>query len=235
MGGGKYTATKGRTREPRFTEFGAYSEALHKSTAWFADPNNSNSEEWLQNLASHERIALEDYTDEGGIDYSVINKNLYTKEWEDIPAPVRERIEAMDSAFEKSVLLHGMNVTRQCDFQIFGAGKHEKMSIQQIKDYIKTHGDNDVLENKGYLSFGANNHGAAIAGSGLVIHAKVPPSRGAGAYVNPISRMSGSSENEFLFNRNANFKFDLKSIYTDSQGKIHINATWVPGKKKRKK
>lgn len=223
----------GRTNRGRFEDFGEHYEALQKSTAWFADENNSNSTDWLTNLTQGEKTALKDYTGESGIDYKKINKALYTQNWEDISPAVRARIEDMDRAFEKSVILKGMQVTRQCDFKIFGSSK--SMSIEQIKDYIKKNGDNGVLENKGYLSFGANNHGAAIAGWGLVIHAKVPPSRGAGAYINPISKMSGSSENEFLFNRNSNFKFDLKSLRKDSSGKIHINATWVPGKKKKKK
>lgn len=238
MGGGRSrygiaSGSKRGTRNAKFMDFGANYEALKKSTAFFNDPNNSNTKEWVNGLTSLEKKALQDYTGEGGIDYGVINDALYTKQWNDIPAHVQERIKAMDSAFDKSLLLQGIQVTRQCDFKIFGS--NGDMSIQEIKDYIKKNGDNGVLENKGYLSFGANNHGAAIAGYGLVIHANVPPSRGAGQYVNPISLHAGSSENEFLFNRGTNFKFDVKSLHKDSEGRIHINATWVPGKKKKRK
>lgn len=229
MGGG----TSGLS--PKFTDFGAGKSAMDKSTAWFADPENSNSDEWHRGLTPDEYTALRDYTDEGGIDYTTINRNLYTRDWEDIPEPVRDRIESMDRAFEKSVLLNGIQVTRQCDFKIFGAQGGEHMTVDQIKNYIKKNGDNGVLENKGYLSFGANNHGAAIAGEGLVLHVKVPPSVGAGAYVNPLSAHAGSWENEFLFNRKSNFKFDLSSIRKGNDGKIHVNAKWVPGKKKKRK
>lgn len=222
-------------RNEKFVDFGAYSEAMKKSTQFFNDPNSSNSTEWLQNLKSDEKTAIEDYTDEGGIDYNVINKALYTKNWSDIPNHVKDRIQSMDRAFDKAVLLKGIQVTRQCDFKIFGAKYGEKMSVQEIKDFLKKNSENNVVENKGYLSFGANNHGAAIAGSGLVIHLKVPPSIGAGAYVNPISTHAGSSENEFLLNRGANMKIDVNSFYTDSYGKVHVNATWVPGKKKKGK
>lgn len=222
-------------RNEKFVDFGAYSEAMNKSTRFFNDPNSSNSTEWLQNLKSDEKTAIEDYTDEGGIDYNVINKALYTKKWGDIPNHVKDRIQSMDRAFDKAVLLKGIQITRQCDFKIFGAKYGEKMSVQEIKDFLKKNSENNVIENKGYLSFGANNHGAAIAGSGLVIHLKVPPSIGAGAYVNPISTHAGSSENEFLLNRGANMKIDVNSFYTDSYGKVHVNATWVPGKKKKGK
>lgn len=133
----------------------------------------------------------------------------------------------MTAGIDKFVLTKGIQVTRQCDFKIFGAASGEKMSVAQIKDFIKKNaGADGTLENKGFLSFGANNHGAAIDGSGLVIHAKVPPSIGAGAYVNPISHLSGAAENEFLFNAYSRFKFDLSSIRKDSSGKIHINAVW---------
>ena len=224
-----------QSKNSKFLDFGAKWEAVKKSTAFFNDPNSSNFNDWVQGLTHGESRAIKDYTGESGISYHQINKNLYTKKWEDIPSSVQERIKEMDKAFDKALLLKGIQVTRQCDFKIFGAQSGQKMSIQQIKDYIKKNGDNGVLGNKGYLSFGANNHGAAIDGSGLVIHAKVPPSQGAGQYVNPISKVPGASENEFLFNRGANFKFDLSSLRTDSSGKIHINATWVPKKKKRKK
>lgn len=231
----KMQAAGSGRRNEKFVDFGAYHEALQKSAAFFKDTNNSNSEDWLKNLKSDEKIAIEDYTDEGGIDYSVINKALYTKKWGDIPNHVKDRIQSMDRAFDKAILLKGIQITRQCDFKIFGAKYGEKMSIQEIKDFIKKNGENNVLENKGYLSFGANNHGAAIAGSGLVIHLKVPPSIGAGAYVNPISTHASASENEFLVNRGANFKYDINSLRVDSMGKVHINATWVPGKKKKGK
>lgn len=233
MGGGASGVRKGILGSAtRFEDFGSYDAAMHKSTAWFNDSNNSNSKDWILGLTSDEKSALKNYTGNG---YYSINKNLYKESWDNIPPHIKDKITAMDSAFNKSVLLKGINVTRQCDFKIFGAKSGESMTISQIKDFIKTHGVNNTLENKGYLSFGANNHGAAIDGSGLVIHTKVPPSIGAGAYVNPISVNAGGHENEFLFNRNSNFKFNLNSLRKDSSGKIHIDAIWVPGKKKKRK
>lgn len=218
-------------RNEKFVDFGAYQEAVNKSTRFFENPNNSNSTEWVQGLSYEERDALESYT---GSLYQDINYDLYTKDWDNMHGYVKDYVKAMDKAFDKAVLLKGIQVTRQCDFKIFGAKSYEKMSIQEIKDFIKKNGVNNTLQNDGYLSFGANNHGAAIDGSGLVIHLKVPPSIGAGAYVNPISVNAGAHENEFLVNRGANLKFDPNSLHVDSYGKVHINATWVPGKKKKR-
>lgn len=252
MGGGrsKYGVTYGSKRyasikaggayRGRFEDFGSGHDAMTKSTAWFKNPDNSNSDEWLQNLKDDQKRAIQDYTGESGISYHKINGQLYTRDWDKIDPKVQDRINSIDAAMNNSVLLKGMSVTRQCDFKIFGAADGEKMTIKEIKDYIKKNGTDNTLTNAGYLSSGANNHGAAIDGSGLVLHIKIPPSKGAGAYVNPISKFGGSSENEFLLNRGSMYKFDLKSIYVDSSGKIHINARWAgldqkKGKKKKKK
>ena len=218
-----------------FEEFGSGHAAMEKSTKWFKDPSNSNSEEWTKNLKADEYKAIHDYTGESGISYHQINEQLYTRDWKNIDSDVKDRINSIDNAMNNSVLLNGMNVTRQCDFKIFGASSGKQMTIDEVKEFLKTNSKNNVLTNKGYLSSGANNHGADIDGSGLVIHIKIPPSKGAGAYVNPISKMSGSSENEFLLNRGGMYKFDPGSMYTDWKGHIHINAVWVGLDRKKKK
>ena len=161
------------------------------------------------------------------MDYMSINKALYTQNYEDMKPSIQRKVDNIVSGLSKFQLDKGIQVTRQCDFKIFGAQSGEKMTVQQIKDFIKKNADpkDGTLENKGVLSFGSNNHGAAIDGSGLVIHAKVPPSIGAGAYINPLSMVSGASENEWLFNSHARFKFDLSSIKVIG-GKIHINCVW---------
>lgn len=218
-----------------FEDFGSGYDAMEKSTKWFADPSNSNSEEWTKNLKNDELKAIKDYTGESGISYHQINKELYTRDWKDIKPAVKDRINNIDNAMNNSILLNGMTVTRQCDFKIFGAASGDRMSIEEVKDYLKTNSKNNVLTNAGYLSSGANNHGASIDGSGLVVHIKIPPSKGAGAYVNPISKFASSSENEFLLNRGGMYKFDPGSMYTDWKGHIHINAVWVGLDRKKKK
>lgn len=230
MGGGR----SGLGGSGKYTDFGSYGEALMKSSRFFSE--NSNAGQWIASLTGDEYQAISYYT---GVGYTPINKAMYTQDYEDMSPSMQNTVDSMQNGMDKFVLTKGINITRQCDFQIFGANKYESMTKEQIIDFIKNNADSDgTLQNDGFLSFGANNHGAAIAGSGLVLHAKVPPSIGAGAYVNPISQHSGSTENEFLFNAYSRFKFDLSSIREDSSGKIHINCIWKgrgTNKSKKKK
>lgn len=218
------TGASGLPKTSKFADFGGHHEALQKSTEFFH--KHSNSDTWSKDeLTDDERESIVDYT---GSLYHSINDALYNTKYEDMSSWVKRDVDNIQSGLNKFVLEKGIQVTRQCDFQIFGAAKHESMTISQIKDFIKNNADpkDGTLQQDGFLSAGANNHGAAIAGSGLVITIKVPASIGAGAYVNPISLMSGAGENEFLFNCYSRFKFDTSSMWTDSSGKIHINAIW---------
>lgn len=221
-----------RKKAERFQDFGAGHEAVNNSTRFYNE--HSNVDEWLHGgLTSEEYDSIRGYT---GNDYSAINKNLYTKDFDQMSPHMQQRIDDMVNGLSKFELDKGIQVTRQCDFKIFGAQSGEMMSVAQVKSFIKANADpkDGTLENKGFLSFGSNNHGASIDGWGLVIHAKVPPSIGAGAYVNPLSKHAGGAENEWLFNSHSRFKFDLSSIYKDSSGKIHVNAVWK-GRGKHKK
>lgn len=219
----KGKSTGASTGSTRFQDFGAYEEAVENSSRFYSE--HSNSDSWSGELTNAEYKAIYGYT---GNDYTSINGALYTKNYEDMTPSMQHKVDNIVSGLSKFELDRGIQVTRQCDFKIFGAKSGEKMTVSQVKAFIKANADpkDGTLENKGFLSFGSNNHGAAIDGSGLVIHAKVPPSKGAGAYVNPISQHKGGSENEWLFNSHSRFKFDLSSIRVDSYGKIHINAIW---------
>ena len=218
-----------RDRGGHFANFGAGHSALTASTDFFNE--HSNSLTWSHGeINGEEYDALKWYT---GMGYLSINKNMYTVPYNDMPASMQQTVDNMEKGLNKFVLTKGIQVTRQCDFKVFGAKSGEKMTMQQIRDYINKNGINGVLQTDGFLSAGANNHGAAIEGSGLVIHYKVPPSIGAGAYVNPISAHSGANENEFLFNNKALFKYDTNSMYVDGSGKNHINAMWKGRKRKQ--
>lgn len=215
-----------------YTDFGGGYGALQKSTAWFMDSNNSNIDEMINgygpnSLDGEETTSLKYYSGNG---YMSINEALYTKEFGEMSPSLQKTITNMENGINKSVLLNGCKVTRACDFKIFGAKSGKKMTIDEIKNFFAKNGggaNKDILENKGFLSAGANNHGAEIDGSGLKIHFDVPPSVGAGMYINPISLHKGSTENEFLFNSYSNFKFDLSSLKYGSDGNIHINAQWI--------
>lgn len=235
MGGGRSslsgrrgTGVNSSTKSTKYEDFGGHYDALYKSTKFFS--KNSNSDTWKNELTTEELHALQHYT---GVGYKSMNKALYNTKYEDMDPHIRNLVKNAESGLGKFVLTKGITVTRQADFKIFGAQPHTPMTVEQIRDYITKNGDKGVLQSDGLLSAGANNHGAAIDGSGLVIHFKVPPSIGAGAYVNPISHLSGASENEFLFNSRSKFKFDLKSLKKGSDGKIHITATWVGRGKKQ--
>lgn len=234
MGGRSSGASRGlldalvRTKKEHFESFGHGYTALQKSTNWFSE--HSNSDNWEGELEHEELSSLKYYTGSG---YIGINKAMYTQQWKDVDTKLKSRIEAMERGLGKSVIYDGMTVTRACDFKIFGAKSGHDMTIDQIKNWLAKHSKNGVIENKGFLSAGANDHGADIDGSGLVIHIKVPPSKGAGAYVNPISVHSGSSENEFLFNSHGLYKFDVNSLRIGSDGNIHIDGRWVGRKTRR--
>lgn len=234
MGGGRYLGGKRGGRDGRFMDFGEGWNAVKKSTQFYND--NSNFQTWFNGgMRGEEYDSIKAYTGESGMSYHVVNKALYTQDYEDMNPQTQKAVDNIVSGLNKFELLKGIQVTRQCDFKIFGAPSGKKMTIDQIKDFIKKNADpkDGTLENKGLLSFGSNNHGAEIDGSGLVIHAKVPPSVGAGAYINPLSKHGGSYENEWLFNAHSKFKFDISSLRKDSEGKIHINAVWK-GKKRHK-
>lgn len=220
------TGASGLPKTSKFADFGGHYEALQKSTEFFH--KHSNSDTWADELTDNEHKAVERYTGEGYNSYKQVNNALYNTKYEDMPSNIKEAVDDIQSGLNKFVLEKGIQVTRQCDFKIFGAKKGETMTISEIKDFIKNNADpkDGTLQQDGFLSAGANNHGASIDGWGLVITFKVPAAIGAGAYVNPISQMSGAGENEFLFNCYSRFKFDTSSMWTDSSGKIHINAIW---------
>lgn len=184
---------------------------------WLKDPNNSNFSD-LQYTDS-ERNAIYIYT---GNAYKTINRALYDKEWKDISASTRMTIQNMDSGLSKFDLKNGIEITRQCDFQVFGAKDTDNMSLQQVKDYLAP--SKGVLQNDGFMSFSMDDEGRSIAGSGVVIHLRIPPTTGAGAPVYNISQHS--SEREFLLGRNAILHFDESTVRQEGS-KIHVTAYYL--------
>lgn len=202
----------------KYTNFNSYQGSMK----WFANPKLSNLEEWNQKLlTSAEKSAIVSYT---GSAYSGINNTLYNKAWESMLPHEKEKASAIYNGLSKFELKHGITVTRQCDFQIFGGAKYEKMTVDQVKSMLS--GSNGVLQHDGFMSFGANDKGVSIAGSGVIVKLRIPPSKGAGAYVNPISLHKGQSENEFLLNNNAVLKYDVNSVKMVG-GKVYVEADWL--------
>ena len=206
----------------KYTDFNSTAGA----NKWFANEDLSNLKDWLQNLSKDEKNAIGSYTASG---YTGMNNTLYTKLWDNMDEYDKNKLSNLYNALSKFELKHGINVTRQADFQIFGASFGEKMTVDQVKQFLSK--SNGVLQNDGFLSAGADSHGVSVAGEGLVLHFKIPPSVGAGAYVAPISSM-GMSENEYLINNNAVFKFDPDSVQQIGN-KIHVNGEWLGQAKKQ--
>lgn len=208
--------SSGRDRDRGGREYTQVDE--WNSYEWFED--HSNVQDWeYSELSSDERHAIYDYT---GLGYKEINRNQYNTPWEEMDDFEKRQIADLHNGLNKFVLNNGIIVNRACDFRIFGAGEYDDMSITDIRNYLKK--SDGVLQHDGFLSFSTDPNGHGIEGKGVVIHLKVPPSTGAGAYVQHISQHSG--ENEFLLNNNVVIKYDYNSMYKDGHG-IHINAEWL--------
>lgn len=188
-----------------------------ESLQWFQD--NSNIVDWSGNLLGKEVVAIDKYT---GSYYTGMNNEQYTIPWESGDGNYRNEIVDLHNAISKYELNTGVVVTRGCDFQIFGADKHDGMSLQEIRDYLSPTGG--VVQNDGFMSFTTYRGGHSIAGHGLIIRLRVPPSVGAGAYVDHISSHQG--EQEFILNNNAVLKFDLSSLRREG-GTTYIDADWI--------
>ena len=186
-------------------------------TSWFDD--HGNMWEWRDGLTDDEERVIKDYT---GLDYDDINTSQYTKAWEDMSFYEKQSIANLHNALSKFELKDGIIVNRACDFQIFGAGEHESMTISDVRNYLKP--TDGYLQNDGFMSFSTKANGVPVEGHGLIIQLKIPPTTGAGAYIEPVSYHQ--QEKEFLLNNNAILKFDYNSMYQDSKG-IHITAEYV--------
>jgi len=202
--------------DPNYRQFDDYND----TRKWMMNPENTSSSTWESELSYDELSAVRSYT---GSSYTSMNTALYTKEWDEIPQSMREKIANAHEALNKYEVKKGIEITRQCDFRILGFDQGYKPTIKQLKQLFKDSGT--YFQNDGFLSFAVNKRGVAIGGgSGLVLHLRVPPSKGAGAYVNPISMHSGQTENEFLVNTNAVLRFDPDSAFVDSSGRVHLTA-----------
>lgn len=201
----------------KYTEFDDHGGA----DKWFANEKLSNFSEWRTGLSDAEYKALKSYTGGG---YSSMNSSLYGIPWDEMSATQKAKMAALYDAISRFELKKGINVTRKADFQIFGAkDTYSQMTVDQIKDFLKQ--TNGVVQNDGFMSFSADPRGRGINGNSVVIHLRIPPSKGAGAYVNPIS--SNMGEMEYVLNTNAVLKFDTNSVEKKSDGKIHVTADWL--------
>ena len=198
----------------KYTEFNSYVG----SQKWMANPDLTNSVEWQKGLTPEQYSAVQHYTGSG---YVGINNAMYGKPWDQMTASEKQKASNLYEAINKFELKKGITITRQCNTQIFG---QPGMTMEQIKSTLDKNGG--YVQNDGFLSFSTNNTGVAINSSGVIIRLRVPPSKGAVAYVNPISLHKGSTENETIVNSNSVLKFDTGSM-KQVGNKIYIEADWV--------
>ena len=205
----------------KYTDFGDGKGA----TPWFNNEVNSNYSDWKNTLSESELSAVRSYI---GIGYRDINDGLYTTPWKDMDADTKKKASNIYNAMMRFELKRGVQLTRQCDFQIFGAEKYGSMSVNDVKNYVSQ--QNGYLQTNGFLSAGADNTGTPVAGSGVVLHIKVPPSKGAGTF---IKQWGLPTENEFLMNSNAVWHVNTNSIKKIGS-KVHVEMEWVGQAKEQK-
>lgn len=207
-----------------FADFTADNPKQYNTTWWRNNTDLSNFAEWEKGLTEEEEKALTGWTDIG---YSTLSL-LYNTEWDNLSDYAKSRATAIYNALNKFQLKQGITVDRATNFKIFGAQGNQKMTVEQVKDYLQNQTKDGMIQNDGFMAFTTVQNGYSVDGSGLVIHLNVPPSTGAGAYIGNVNPY----EREYLLNNNSILKFDpnsVKLVQGDAYHKptIHVTATVV--------
>lgn len=183
---------------------------------------NSNIDEWERGLSIDEKTVINSYT---GSKFTQMNDALYKVPYDEISPILKAKITDLSNAISKFELNKGIEVTRESSASLFGGNT----TIADIKKFLQP--TNGVVQINGFMSSAfTSDKGAAYNSDDIVVHYKVPASKGAGAYVDRIS--SNAGENEFLFNNNGVYKYDINSLRVINN-KIHINAKWIGRAKKQ--
>ena len=182
---------------------------------WFSNPKLSNYEDfedYVKNNYSAES-AIDYYTGNG---YDYLNEELYETPWDDMTDSKKKKAADLFNALNQFELNKAILCSRGTSLSYFG----NSHNAEGLKDFLNK--SDGLLQFNGFQSTSTGSDPAF--GGSLVIHYTIPPSKGAGAYVRPIS--NHPSEREFLLNTNGVFKFDTSSIKV-IHGTVHINAAWV--------
>lgn len=195
------------------------SENMNSSPwSWFNDPENSNYEEWRDNLTEADIKGLKHYIGSG---YEWMQNELYKKPWSEMSDSEKAYASKLYEALNKFELNQAITLRRRTDFQIFGAEQNSKMTVAQLKKLL---GMNDTFQSNGFLSFTANlDYKVFSHNKGVVIDMVMPPNKGGGAWTGTYN----SSEQEFIVNSNSVLKFDPTSVRREKDGLIHVNAEWL--------
>ena len=209
-----------------FEDFSAYTFTPKSAGEYITNvgdifKENSNIKSWLANLTPEERAVISDFV---GSEYEDINGAQYRIPWEDMSQEDKNAISRLHNALSKFELNKPITVNRATSFRIFGADDdYAPMTIEDIKAHLSKTGE--VVQNDGFMSFSTRSDGIPVEGTGLIIHLKIPPSKGAGAYIG--NNYGIASESEFLVNTNTVMRFDKNSLYKDKYDIIHITADWL--------
>ena len=187
-GGGGAAAQK----KPEFEEitngkeFGPGTSGMNEADKFFAGT--------LDDLTGHEKSALTWYTGSG---YASMNDGLRA---DDNKHP--NRTKSMDSAMAKAELNEPIVVYRGSSTDLFGdfGGDWQSLVGKEVMD-------------KGFMSTTVKKGGGF---SGTRMRITVPPGKGRGMYVRPISNFP--SEGEFLLNRGT--KFRITSVTGSGYDKV---------------
>lgn len=170
-----------------------------------------DSAEWLESLTAKEKEAIKDYTGSG---YGNLNKALY--DTDDLDADEKRDLlgdlgeyKALDDAIERYELKEGLTVNRNVWSSPFrDPGLGEPLPIDE---YL-------VGKDFPFESYTSTTVGPSRSNFGdIYLHIYVPPGKGRGMYVEPLTSVKG--EKEFLLKRGA--KYHVKSVKTVSDESGH--------------
>ena len=186
---------------------------------WFKNPKLSNYEEWESNLTGDESTSLSHFLGSGS---GFINSNLYDTPWSQLTDHEKEDAINIYNAMNKFELNKAIQTVRATNVsEVFGWNAASGDVAQNIKNILSN--TDNVWQFNGFQSTSTGTE--PVFSGDFIIHYTIPPSKGAGAYTQPISTFH--SEREFTLNNNAVVQFDPNSVYKDDIGRIHINATWL--------
>ncbi len=172
---------------------------------------------WEKGLTQDEIEAIEAYTSEGEVFYTLNEELRKTGQLDAYSNVIRKGLE---SALDKYELKEETLFHRKTTAEIFkGADTVEKLRARFGETFV----------DDGFMSAATRDAlDEQFTARPVTLHIKTPPGKGIGAYVKNHS--THPEETEFLFNRGAMVK--LTGAYEDASGHLHVNVEYV-GRKDR--
>lgn len=206
---------RGRSRLGRASaQNSAYTQGVYSNVGASEDGlglhNGGETDRWMASLSSSEYDAIYGYTNS---DFIPINQHLRAGDvW--AGSALEQQIANIESG------INGFNLQKPT---VFHRGSSDSLlggGINTAEDIRSKIGQ--VVVDNGFTSTSAT--ASQNFGGHIVYHIKTPAGKGAGAFVQGISRY-GKGENEFLFNHGSGFK--IVGGYEDTHGQLHCNMEYV--------